>query len=144
MDDKKVICSIFLNLRKAFDSVDHSIILKKLNYYGFRRSTLNFFKSYFENCRICIKSNGTKSIFYNVSHGVPQGLVLGPIIFSLYVNDLPNVFKFETTLFADDTNLNLSKICRQQLQIEISREIDKVDEWMTKNRLTLNYSKVII
>ena len=100
-----------------------------------------FLKSYLENCRICIRSNGTKSDFFNVSHGGPQGSVLGPILFLLYVNDLPNVSKFETTLFADDTNLHLSNTSLQQLQIEVSREINKVDKWITKNRLTLNYSK---
>ena len=76
-----------------------------------------------------------------MSHGVPQGSVLGPTLFLLYVNDLPNVSKFETMLFADDTNLHLSNTSLQQLQIEVSREINKVDKWMTKNRLTLNYSK---
>ena len=101
----------------------------------------SFFKSYLENRRICIMSNGTKSDFFNVSHGVPQGLVLGPILFLLYENDLPNVSKFETTLFADDTNLHQSNTSFQQLQIEVSKEINKVDEGMTKNRLTLNYSK---
>ena len=102
MDDKKVTSSIFLDLQKACDSVDHTIILKKLNHYGFRENTQNFFKSYLENCRICIKSNGTKSNFYNVSHG------LGLILFLIYVNDLSNVSKFETMLFADNTNLHLS------------------------------------
>ena len=128
MDNKKVTCSIFLDLQKAFDSVDHTIILKKLNHYGFRGSTLNFLKSYLENRRIRIRSNGTKSDFFYVSHGVPQGSILGPILFLLYVNDLPNVSKFETTLFADDTNLHLSNTSLKQLQIEVSREINKVDE----------------
>ena len=119
----------------------YTIILKKLNNCGFRESTLNFLKCYSENCGICIKSNGTKSIFYNVSHGVPQGPVLGPVLFLLYVNDLPNVSKLETALFANDTNLYLSNTSQQQLQIKIWREIIKVCEWMTKNKLTLNYSK---
>ena len=129
IDDKKVTCSIFLDLQKAFDSVDHTFILKKLNHYGFRGSILNFLKSYSGNRRICIRSNGTKSDFFNLSHGVPQGSVLGSILFLLYVNDLPDVSKFETTLFADDNNLHPSNTSLQQLQIEVSREINKVDEF---------------
>ena len=70
IDDKKVTCSILLDLQKAFDSVDHTIILRKLNHYGFHENTLNFLKSFLENRRICIRSNGTKSNFHNVSHGV--------------------------------------------------------------------------
>ena len=115
---------------KGVDSVDHTIILKKLNHYGFcgSRPTLNFLKSYLENRRICIWSNGTKSNFYNVSHSVPQGSVLGPILFLLYVNNLPNVSKFQTTLFANEANLQPSNTSLQQLLVEVLRKINKVDE----------------
>jgi len=97
LEDKKVTCSIFLDLQKAFDS----IILKKLDHYGFRGTTLKFFEFYLHNRKICIKSNGNTSSFHDVTYGVPQGSVLGPILFLLYINDLPNVSNFETTLFAD-------------------------------------------
>ena len=110
LDDNKVTCSIFLDLRKAFDSVDHTILLKKLNNYGFRGSALKFFESYLKNRKICTKVDNILPRFYSVSCGVPQGSVLGPILFLLYVNDLPNVSKFKTTRFADDTNLHMSHL----------------------------------
>ena len=127
-DDNKVTCSIFLVLRKAFDSVDQTILLKKLNHYEFHGSALKFFESYLKNRKICMKVDNILSRFYSVSCGVPQGSVLGPILFLLYVNDLPNVSKFKTTLFADDTNLHMSHSDLSLLQMEVSQEINKVDD----------------
>ena len=141
LDDKKVTCSIFLDLKKAFDSVDHCIILKKLCHYGFRGNILLFFEDYLKNRKICTCLDGMKSIFHEVSFGVPQGSVLGPILFLLYVNDLPNVSNFKTTLFADDANLNMSHSSIQTLQLLVNQEINKVDEWLKNNKLTLNYKK---
>lgn len=141
LDENKITCSIYLDLRKAFDSVNHSIILKKLNHYGFRGSILSFFESYLKNRKICTKLDGKVSTLCDVSYGVPQGSVLGPLLFLLYVNDLPNVSKFKTTLFADDTNLHLSHSNSKYLQQQVSQEIVKIDEWMRKNKLTLNYEK---
>jgi len=94
-------------LKEAFDSVKHNILLQKLFHHEFRGPIFNFFHSYLEKRMICTKLEGIVPHFYEVVYGVPQGSVLGPLLFSLYVNDLPNAFKFETTLFADDTNLHL-------------------------------------
>jgi len=95
-------------LKKAFDSVNHNILLQKLYHYGFHGPMFNFFHSYLEKRMICTKIKGKVSNFYEVKYGVPQGSVIGPLLFLLYVNDLPNAYKFETNLFADDTNLHLS------------------------------------
>ena len=91
--------------------------------------------------KICTCLDGMKSIFHEVSFGVPQGSVLGPILFLLYANDLPNVSNFKTTLFADDANLNMSHSSIQTLQLLVNQEINKVDEWLKNNKLTLNYKK---
>ena len=141
LDNKKITCSIFLDLRKAFDSVHHDIILKKLHHYGFRGAILSFFEDYLNNRKICTKINEKTSSFHSVKYGVPQGSVLGPILFLLHVNDLPNVSKFETTLFADDTNLRMSHHNIQFLQQEVSQEINKVNKRLKQNKLILNYKK---
>ena len=124
---KKITCSIFLDLRKAFDSVHHDIILKKLHLYGFRGTILSFFQDYLSNRKICTKINEKTSSFHSVTYGVPQGSVLGSILFLLYVNDSPNVSKFETSLFADDTNLHMSHHNIQFLQQEVSQEIKSIN-----------------
>ena len=82
-----------------------------------------------------------KMRFHSISFGVPQGSVLGPIMFLLYVNDLPNVSKSKTTLFADDTNLYLSHSNISLLQAEVLQEMTEVDSWLRKNKLSLNYNK---
>ena len=102
----------------------HDIILKKLHHYGFRGTILSFFQDYLNNRKISTKINEKTSSFHSVKYGVPQGSALGPILFLLYVNDLPNVSKFETTLFADDTNVHMSHHNIQFLQQEVSHEIN--------------------
>ena len=118
-------------------------MLKKLNHYGFRGNTLNFFESYLKNRKICTgtKLHDTTSRFHSISYGVPQGSVLGPILFLLYVNDLLNVSKFKTTVFADETNLHISHSNISLLQTELSQEMTIVDSWLRKNKLSLNYNK---
>ena len=117
------------------------INLKKLHPHGFRGTILSFFQDYLNNRKICTKINEKTSSFHSVKYGVAQGSVLGPILFLLYVNDLPNVSKFETTLFADDTNLHMNHHNIQFLQQEVCQEINKVDKWLKQNKLILKYKK---
>ena len=137
----KITCSIFLDLRKAFDSVNHQILLKKLYHYGFRGKIFNFLKSYLADRKICTKLDGEVSSTCSVQYGVPQGSILGPLLFLLYVNDLPYASNFETTLFADDTNLHISHHNIHVLQSQIIQEVNKISNWMLYNKLSINYKK---
>ena len=107
IDDGNIVFSLFVDFTKAFDTVDHDILLYKLNHYGIRGHAQQFFKSYLSNRRQFTIINGVQSTHKIVSTGVPQGSVLGPVLFLIYVNDLyrsiPNCL---TRLFADDTNLS--------------------------------------
>ena len=96
--------SVFLDIKKAFDTIDHTILLKKLEYYGIREEELKFFSSYLHNRRQCCIVNSHQSSFQTVRCGVPQGSILGPLLFIIYMNDLPkSIENGYVTMYADDT-----------------------------------------
>ena len=139
LNENKVTLSLFLDLRKAFDSVNHQLLLERLYHYGFRGPLFTLLQSYLSSRRICTKLERKISNLYNVNYGVPQGSVLGPLLFLLYVNDLFYTSKFETTLFADDTNLHLSHNDIDSLQTQAKHETIKINNWVNINKLTINY-----
>ena len=135
---------VFLDLSKAFDTINHNILLQKLNYYGIRCTTLNWFCSYLTNRNQYTKIDCCSSSLNNITCGVPQGSLLGPLLFSLYINDIchaSTVLSF--ILFADDTNIIYSSGIRHVGTIinVLNVELDKVSIWLQANRLSLNLKK---
>ena len=106
IDNGNIAIGVFVDFQKAFDTVNHKILLRKLEHYGIRGIANNWFSSYLSKRRQFVSIGGTNSETLNIEHGVPQGSVLGPLLFLVYINDLHTCIKHSTTRhFADDTNL---------------------------------------
>ena len=142
MDNKKFSIGIFLDLSKAFDTIDHNILLQKLEIYGIRGTALCWFNSYLANRKQCVVVNGEYSQHLTISCGVPQGSILGPLLFLLYINDLTHstaILKF--VMFADDTNLFFSHKDLNELTNIVNCELNKISLWLKINKLSLNIKK---
>ncbi len=134
---------IFCDLSKAFDCVEHETLLLKLQHYGIRGVSLNLLKSYLLERLLTVQVNRVNSQGASVSMGVPQGSILGPFLFLVYVNDLPHLFQSEPhmVLFADDTSLIFKLNRRSNNYDEVNNALTKVHNWFTKNNLVLNDKK---
>ena len=136
----KVAC-VFIDLMKAFDTTSHTIILKKLNLIGVKDEALNWFKNYLNNRKQRVKIGETFSDFLNINLGVPQGSILGPLLFSIYINDFPEINKLLAVLFADDTTIILNSPNNQLLKEHANSKLEASSEWFNNNELTLNALK---
>ena len=133
---------LFLDLKKAFDTVNHKILFTKLEMYGIRGCSFEWFRSYFMNRRQVCAINGKLSDEKQINCGVPQGSNLGPFLFLLYINYLPNCL--ETTnarLFADDTTLLATGLNTVEVEAKLNHDLLNVDQWLKANKLTLNEGK---
>jgi ribonuclease P/MRP protein subunit RPP40 len=133
---------IFFDIAKAFDTVNHNILIQKLTTYGIRGIQLDWFKSYLTNRSQCVSINGIMSNCETIKYGVPQGSILGPLLFLLYINDLPNTSSILSfILFADDTNVFYSNRSYHSLIETVNTELALVADWFTVNKLSLNLQK---
>ena len=130
---------MFLDLKKAFVSVSHQILLAKLEYYGVRGIALKLFKSYLSNRKQITKIGDSVSVLNLIEWGVPQGSVLGPLLFLIFINDIPLASKLNTWLFADDTVLVESAKNLSILQSKMNEQVDKVQTWLLANKLSVHY-----
>ena len=129
------------HLAKAFDSVSHDILLRKLLRYGIRGNVLKFFQSYLSDRSQFVKIGNVKSSLMDIEYGVPQGSILGPLLFLIFINDLPEATNFFIRLFADDTFLCAQNDNLKLLENEVNFELKKVFIWLASNKLTLNIKK---
>ena len=147
LDDKETPFCIFLDLSKAFDTLNHEILISKLRYYGLNDNAIKWFTSYLCERSQYVEIDGIKSDSQDIKTGVPQGSILGPLLFIIYINDINKVSKaFKSILYADDTSLNTVISFFTQgntscLSAKINAEINLIFEWLNSNKLSLNISK---
>ena len=141
LNEKKHILGITVDLRKAFDMVNSELLLKKLFVYGIRGIPLKLLRSYLSNRTQCVKIGSAVSKERIVSCGVPQGSVLGPLLFLLFINDLAGIENAHLALFADDATIACSHRDNERLISEANVTLSCSNSWIINNRLSLNIPK---
>ena len=133
---------LFLDFSKAFDTVNHVILIQKLEHYGVRGMASNWIESYLNNRKQYCTYDSKKSKTRNITCGVPQGSILGPLLFLVYINDLGHIFNnFRPILFADDSNLIIKGRNLTEIERKFNLEIPVLVNWLQTNRLSLNLTK---
>ena len=133
---------LLIDFSKAFDMVEYPILLEKLNQYGIRGTALEWFRSYLHNREQFVSVSGVDSTKKALKYGVPQGSILGPLLFIIYINDLPNIYRLaKFILYADDANIILTGNSIQEIEHQLSELIPLLINWVNSNGLKLNLKK---
>ncbi len=144
LDKGNLVLGLYIDLQKAFDTVNHTILLDKLSHYGIRGTVNKWFKSYLSDRSQYVSVNGVKSCKQPVCMGVPQGSVLGPLLFLIYVNDIAKAISdssVTTMLFADDTNIFIENKDSGVLMAKAKKSLQELHDWFCSNKLSLNIEK---
>ena len=148
LDKDEIPINIYLDLSKAFDAIDHIIFIDKFKYYGVHGTNINLFSSYLENCKQYTEIDNIKSNMLSITTGVPQGSILGPLLFIIYINDFAQASKmFNFLIYADDTTLSSTLNVfsdnknDQNLESLINEELVKINDWLKINKLSPNVVK---
>ena len=141
-DNGLITASVFLDFSKAFDTVDHAILLCKLKSVRLDDNSLNWFESYLSFRQQVTSIDNTLSSFLPVSVDVPQRSILGPLLFIIYINDMPNIVKHcKILLYADDTLLYYSSKSASDIEKYVNGDVNLISQWLDQNLLTLNCKK---
>ena len=143
LNNKQKVMSVFLDMSKAFDCVDHNILLQKMKVYGIKGSAFSWFESYLSDRRQRVIFNGTLSeSTYDVRCGVPQGSILGTLLYLIYINDINQCLKHcNVALYADDTTLVVTAKNYETLYRFVNEDLSALSEWLCLNKLTMNIAK---
>ena len=141
-DTGDIVIGVFLDLEKAFDTVSHDILLKKMYAYGIRGNAFQLLKSYLTGRTQYVIYDGVQSATLPIKCGVPQGSILGPVLFICSMNDIGNISDFlYTILYADDTSVLLNGNNYSNLIKLLNSELENLSIWLKSNKLTLNVQK---
>lgn len=132
---------VLIDLQKAFDTVDHHILDKKMKAVGFCQNSVKWFNSYLTDRKQFVAVNGCHSEYGNISCGVPQGSILGPLLFVLYVNDMISAVDCELCMYADDAALIVSGKSVDVIEKRLSKELNGLSYWLEQNKLSLHLGK---
>ena len=144
LDKNALVGAVFLDLKKAFDSVNHQVLLSRLTRFNFSKNTMKWFASYLSERKQYVTVDGVKSTSLQCNIGVPQGSVLGPVLFSLFINDLPNQYpNVHTIMYADDVVILREAKTISEVSNSLTCALTCVQEWLTKSCLLLNSKKTV-